>query len=184
MEEVVSFTKVKLPFGWLGNMSPFPIQFAGKEWRTTEALFQAMRFEDVDIQEEIRAQKSPMGAKLVAKGKADKMVVEQLSKQDLENMHECIKLKIEQHPELKQQLLDTGDATIVEDVTKRGRKGSNLFWGALLTEKGEWEGTNALGQLWMMLRDELKEEQNENEPKDQHTEEGSSSRETEEEVNS
>lgn len=170
---IISFTKVRLPYGWLGNMSPFPINFAGKEWCTTEALFQAMRFNDPEIQEEIRSQKSPMAAKLVAKGKVEKMVVKQLSEQDLDNMMTCIKLKVEQHPELKQQLLETGNARIIEDVTNRGRKGSNLFWGALLNENGEWEGTNALGELWMILREELRNGQNESQ--NQHTEEVTSS---------
>ena len=45
----ISFTKVSLPFGWLGNMSPFPILYEGKEWKTTEALFQALRFDDESI---------------------------------------------------------------------------------------------------------------------------------------
>ena len=43
----ISFTKSKLPWGWLGNMSPFQID-AGADgvWRTAEAKFQADRFTD------------------------------------------------------------------------------------------------------------------------------------------
>lgn len=29
---VISFTKVYLPYGWLGKMSPFKIEYNGKEW--------------------------------------------------------------------------------------------------------------------------------------------------------
>lgn len=36
----LTFTKVRLPHGWLGNMAPFSVVFDGKPWRTTEALFQ------------------------------------------------------------------------------------------------------------------------------------------------
>lgn len=156
MDNVVSFTKVKLPNGWLSNMSPYPLIYAGKDWKTSEALFQAMRFKDEDIQEKIRAQKSPMGAKLVAIEHQNKMVVERHSKQDLENMLTCLKLKLSQHSELKEWLLETKDATIIEDVTKRGDKRGNLFWGARLMSNGKWDGTNALGQLWMILREEIK----------------------------
>ena len=64
----ISFTKVALPYGWLGNMSPHPVTYNEEVWRTTEALFQALRFNDPSIQKEIRDEKSPMGAKLKAKG--------------------------------------------------------------------------------------------------------------------
>ena len=35
------FTKVDLPYGWLGNMAPYPVLHDGCRWLTTEALFQA-----------------------------------------------------------------------------------------------------------------------------------------------
>lgn len=152
---VITFTKTSLPYGWLGNMSPYPIEYNGKTWRTTEALFQALRFDDEQIQTLIREEKSPMSAKLVAKSNIGFMAIEQLSIADIDNMILCLRLKIEQHPELKQQLLDTGDALIIEDVTKRGDKGSNLFWGAMLVN-GQWVGKNTLGMLWGELRKEIK----------------------------
>jgi predicted NAD-dependent protein-ADP-ribosyltransferase YbiA (DUF1768 family) len=51
MEKIITFTKVNLPFGWMGNMSPYPINYMDKTWRTTEALFQALRFNEEEIQE-------------------------------------------------------------------------------------------------------------------------------------
>jgi len=148
---MITFTKSKLPFGWMGNMSPFPVEHEGKEWRTAEALFQAMRFDDEEIKEAIRAEKSPMGAKFLAKKHADKMTVDQCSNQDVKNMWVVIKLKVRQHPELQEQLLETGDQEIIEDCTKRDR-GSSRFWGAVLVGE-EWEGQNVLGKLWMKLRE-------------------------------
>ena len=41
---IISFSKVALPYGWLGNMAPYPIIYEGKRWRTIEALFQSLRF--------------------------------------------------------------------------------------------------------------------------------------------
>jgi len=35
----ILITKVKEPSGWLSNMSPHPVSYAGKRWRTYEALF-------------------------------------------------------------------------------------------------------------------------------------------------
>lgn len=156
---VISFTKVSLPYGWLGNMSPYPIEFGGKTWRTTEALFQALRFKDEEIQELIRAEKSPMGAKMVMNANSKYIVIEKHGVKDLMNMKMCLKLKISQHPKLVDELIGTGDLPIIEDVTKRGDVGGNLFWGAMLVDKDgtkTWVGNNALGKLWMEIRETYK----------------------------
>ena len=150
---VITFTKVKLPYGWLGNMSPYPVMFNGKEYRTTEALFQALRFHDrPEIAEEIRAQASPMAAKLTAK--KYKEFMDAGEEVDNHRMLLCLRLKLAQHPELEQMLLATGDAQIIEDCTKRDH-GSARYWGAVLVG-GEWQGKNVLGNLWMSLRGELR----------------------------
>jgi hypothetical protein len=47
----IAFTKVALSFGWLGNMAPYPIVYEAKLYRTTEALFQALRFDDETIRD-------------------------------------------------------------------------------------------------------------------------------------
>ena len=44
---VIAFTSVNLPFGWLGNMSPYPLQHEGHPFLTAEALFQSLRFDDL-----------------------------------------------------------------------------------------------------------------------------------------
>ena len=161
--EYINFTKTKLPFGWMGNMSAFPIIFEGKEWRTSEALFQSMRFNDEGLKEQIRAEKSPMGCKFKMKsivkeletnGTLHKRHIEPLSNADVMNMEICIRLKIDQHPDLKKMLIETGDIPIYEDVTSRGSRGSNLFWGAMLVNN-EWIGENTLGKIWEKLRSEL-----------------------------
>jgi ribA/ribD-fused uncharacterized protein len=153
MVRIVAFTGVKKPYGWLGNMAPYPIDHGGKRWRTSEALFQAMRFADETVQEEIRQKASPMAAKFVAKREKKRMVVVPQSNLDLDQMEHVLWLKLEQHPELKEKLVATGDATIIEDSTRRPR-GSGLFWGAALKE-GQWVGENRLGKMWMNLREEL-----------------------------
>jgi ribA/ribD-fused uncharacterized protein len=145
--------KVKDDGGWWGNMAPYPIEYEGKRWLTSEALFQAMRFDDEVVKEAIRNEKSPMGAKMKAKKNKDKMVVQPMSEADLDNMRMALRMKVEQHPELQELLIDSGDAFIVEDCTRRQR-GSGMFWGAALID-GEWVGKNWLGTLWMELREEL-----------------------------
>lgn len=147
----ITFTKVKLPYGWLGNMSPFPLTFHNLEWKTAEHLFQALRFPySSPIREEIRMQIGPMQAKFVAQKYKHLMEIEPRSQQDLEAMELVLLLKLEQHPQLREQLLATGEAIIIEDETSRKNR-STLFWGAARTSYG-WEGRNELGKLWMKLR--------------------------------
>lgn len=152
--DIIAFTKVSLPFGWLGNMAPFPLLHDGLAYRTSEALFQCLRFEGrPDVQEAIRAQRSPMAAKMIAKkhrALLNRGLTWDEAEDDIARMRLCLELKLAQHPALVDQLLATGEALIIEDCTARPR-GSALFWGAV-RRNGQWEGRNVLGTLWMELR--------------------------------
>jgi ribA/ribD-fused uncharacterized protein len=154
---IITFTKTKLPFGWLSNMHATPVTFADKEWRTTEHLFQALRFaEDSPVREEIRNIKSPMAAKMHSKSKAAERVIVPMSTEDVNTMSWCLFLKTALHDNIKQMLLDTGEALLIEDVTKRPTSESNLFWGMALQEDGTWKGTNQLGKCWSFVRDSFR----------------------------
>ena len=144
--------KVADDHGWLGNMSPYPVTWEGKSYRTTEALFQALRLNDEDIIEEIRSQKSPMAAKMKAKRFKAMMMVVPMGEEDLQNMKLVLGLKVAQHPEIRTKLVETGSEEITEDCTRRAR-GSGLFWGSALVN-GRWVGGNMLGKMWMEIRAE------------------------------
>jgi len=150
---MIAFTKVALPYGEFGNMSPHRITYEGKRYKTAEALFQALRFEDEEIREAIRTSLSPMTAKWTATKYRDKMVVEPRTEQDLENMRMVLRLKMDQNPQVKCLLLGTKDDEIVEDCTNRPR-GKAKFWGAALVD-GQWLGENWLGRLLMELRTQM-----------------------------
>ncbi len=152
----IAFTKNNAPYGWLGNMSRHPIHAEGTVWPTAEALFQALRFNHADharIREEIRAAKSPMTAKMLAKKHRCLMTTSPQSEADVENMGRVLKWKVEQHPDLLDQLRQTGRRPIIEDCSRRMR-GNALFWGASWSGQ-ERVGQNKLGVLWMRLRDEF-----------------------------
>ncbi len=148
----ISFTKVDLPYGWLGNMAPYPIIYEDKEWRTSEALFQAMRFDSNEIKEIIRNEKSPMAAKMKAKSNKCSYIVQPMSEKDIDNMRLCLNLKFNQHSSLKEKLLKTGEHTIIEDIGSR-RGARHEFWGAYKNEKNEWVGNNLMGKLLMQLKE-------------------------------
>ena len=156
---VISFTGVDQPYGWLGNMAPFRIEYLGQKWLTSEALFQALRYDDLNVKELIRIEKSPMSAKMVAKSKKYNklIVVKPCSPEDLDNMRLCIRLKFEQNPVIKEKLKKTFPHEIVEDVTKRNSGARHDFWGAR-NKGGIWVGQNQMGKMLMELRDIFLEE--------------------------
>lgn len=151
----VPFTKVDLPYGEFGNMSPHPIVYQGKTWKTSEALFQSMRFDDEKIKDAIRAEKSPMGAKMKAKKLRDNMAIEPMSEEDVNNMRLCVRLKLDQHEAVKNLLLSTGNAQIFENVASRKNRESSKFWGAYWSDSDdgpELIGKNVLGKILMDYR--------------------------------
>lgn len=158
-DEPITFTKVKLPWGWLSNMSPHGIKYDDLWWPTAEHLFQALRFpRSSPVRAAIReAGNSPMTAKMVARSHDNEMDITRCGEGDLDNMRRVLELKIEQHPVLRDALLGSGNRPIIEDVTRRAQKGAAMFWGAALIN-GEWKGENRLGRMWMDVRAELRAE--------------------------
>jgi ribA/ribD-fused uncharacterized protein len=152
--DVIAFTKVALPWGWLGNMSPHPVVYRGEVYKTTEALFQCTRFAGhPDVREEIRTAPSPMGAKMIAKKRRKELDIEPDLQADRRVMKRILQLKLKHHPNLAAELKKTGDALIVEDCTARPH-GTGLYWGT--AKRGDvWVGENVLGKLWMEIRSEL-----------------------------
>jgi len=153
----IAFRKVNEPYGWMGNMSPYPIEYEGKHYHTAEHLFQVLRLPEDHLGcEDIRMEKSPMSAKMKAKKYKQFFITIPRSQEDCENMALVVALKLEQHPELIENLLATGSEYIVEDTTNRGAK----FWGAVRVNRDRWEGKNMLGHIWMLWRDLYNEERN------------------------
>jgi predicted NAD-dependent protein-ADP-ribosyltransferase YbiA (DUF1768 family) len=138
-------------------MSPYKIVVDDIFWKTAESYFQSLRFAPDDtVRETIRMQKSPIAAKMVAKQNVSRMVVQPMSEQDVENMRITLRLKFKcnQIP-LEDNLLRTGDRTIIEDCSGR-RTDSGAFWGTYELPNGLLYGRNMLGKLLMDLRKELK----------------------------
>lgn len=147
---VCSIDKISETYGWMSNMSDHPISYKNNIYPRNEHLFQCLRFSDLTIIEEIRNTKNPMSAKIIAKKNQDKMVISQCGNQDVENMRLCISLKLEQHPDVKEKLIETKDLFIYENVIKRSG-GNNFFWGGYFNGD-DFVGMNWLGIIWMENR--------------------------------
>lgn len=148
------FRKIKEPNGWMGNMAPYPITYNGQVWRTSEALFQSMRFNDPLIKDVIRAEKNPFKAKLISKGHKKDYIIEPRKEQDIANMEACVLLKFQQYPNLALLLMATGSHHIYEDASNR-RGVSALFWGVHRDPKNPImpiNGQNMMGDILMKVR--------------------------------
>ncbi|MBM3185779.1 MAG: NADAR family protein [Bacteroidota bacterium] len=150
------FKKVKEPYGWMGNMAPYPITYSGVVWRTSEALFQSLRYADPTIIEQIRQERSPMGAKFVAKSGVNIVhrVIEPMSPRDVTNMEMCVLLKFQQHDDIAMLLKATTPHQIYENATGR-KKVNDLFWGAHQDPNNPdfpIQGQNTMGEILMRVR--------------------------------
>ena len=154
----ISFTKIDMPNGWLGNMSRHALRVprapGGTLYPTAEHYFQCERFNDPTIRQAILDKSSPMSCKMIAKKHREHMTIKQYSPEDLDLMRRTIRFKLENHPNLRLQLLALpAEGIIIEDATAR-RGESAGFWGMRLAGD-TWTGQNWLGRLWMELRLEL-----------------------------
>jgi len=144
----VVFYKTKEAWGGLSNMcAGFPLVVEGHLYRTSEALYQAMKFPDhPEIQEMIREQLSPLLAKNKTKPYKH-LIRKDWDQVKVDLMRHTLRVKLEQYPDTFGDLLmATGSRPIVEKSRK------DRFWGAVEREDGLLVGQNVLGKLLGELR--------------------------------
>tara|TARA_X000000950_G_scaffold275091_1_gene360972 strand:- start:390 stop:827 length:438 start_codon:yes stop_codon:yes gene_type:complete len=128
-------------FDWLSNFFPCKVEFEGMLFQSSESAFQASKTLDMEERRkftEFHAGKSKRkGKKLVLRSDWDQVKIGV--------MKDILKCKFSQNPELKQKLIDTGNAEIIE-----GNDWFDTFWGVC---KGK--GENHLGKLLMLIRKEI-----------------------------
>ena len=147
-QTVIHFYSVSADFGEFSNFAPFPIQLGGKRWPTSEHYFQAQKFLEKEHHESIRQAKSPMIAARMGRSRKLPLRKDWESVKD-QIMREAVLAKFTQHEELRELLLSTGDAKLVEHTT------NDSYWG----DGGDGSGKNKLGLILMEVRDLLKQEE-------------------------
>ncbi|KAJ7604668.1 hypothetical protein DFH06DRAFT_274695 [Mycena polygramma] len=138
-QRILLYPRRQTEYYGFSSYSPHPVTYNGKEYPTSEHLFQALRFMDnhPDISESVRTAKHP----------------EKMSKAHIVHQHrnwERLKLsrielamwhKFSQYPDLKMLLLGTGDAEFVYSTT-------GDFWGV----GKDGNGRNEYGKMLERLR--------------------------------
>jgi ribA/ribD-fused uncharacterized protein len=132
--------------GCFSNFYRASITLHGKVWRTSEHYFQAQKFAGTPYEEEIRAAKTPSEAARL--GRSRKHPLRRDWEHVKENvMREALVAKFTQHTDLREILLGTGDALLIEHTE------NDSYWG----DGGDGSGRNRLGRLLMEVREQLRE---------------------------
>ena len=124
-------------YSFLSNFHTCTIEYQGYTYQNVESAFQAQK--DLTRRSEFESLNSTMAKRLGRKVnlRSDWETVK------VGIMKELVKCKFDQHQELKEQLLNTGDRLLIE-----GNTWNDTFWGVC-----NGKGKNTLGNILMELRD-------------------------------
>jgi ribA/ribD-fused uncharacterized protein len=141
----ISFYKAEGKYGFLSNFANYPIKIRDKIWPTTEHYFQGQKYAGTLDEEQVRNAETPAKAKELGKDRS-KTLRPDWEKVKIDIMREALLAKFNQHKEIKDKLVATGDATLIEHTE------NDKFWG----DGGDGLGQNLLGKLLMEIREQLK----------------------------
>ena len=145
-QETLKIYKFDGPSRYLSNFYSSPFVWKGREWKTVEHAYQAMKSTEESVRDYIRRLDTPREAKV--EGKRIKL------RSDWDNvkdslMEELVYEKFSQNPQLAKMLIETGDAIIEE-----GNSWGDKYWGICPPNSGV--GENKLGVILMKVRKKLK----------------------------
>jgi len=143
----IRFSKTKEEYGEFSNYSKYGFDLDGKRWKTVEHYYQAMKFDDPDIQNSIRKCTNPKDASKIGRSRSN-IIKENWIDIRTDYMYNALYEKFTQNTYLHKFLLDTLDEQIIEHSEK------DMFWGQDENGKGE----NILGEMLMDIREVLRDE--------------------------
>lgn len=141
MEKAITSFRGK--YGFLSNMFSVTVEWDGRTYQNSEAAFQSAKTMDA---EERNAFCSLNGVTAKRQGKK---VLLRRDWEDVKDgiMEEVVRAKFTQNPVLAKELVETGDAQLME-----GNNWHDTYWGV---DSISLEGENHLGIILMKIRSEL-----------------------------
>lgn len=131
-------------YRFLSNFDTTPVIYEDINCRTSESAFQMMKTNDLKLRNKIGIS-HPSEAKRLGR----KLILREDWEDIKDNiMFEIVYAKFTQHLDLKQKLLDTGNAELIE-----GNTWHDTYWGVC-----NGFGQNKLGKTLMRVREELQKE--------------------------
>jgi ribA/ribD-fused uncharacterized protein len=143
VDEIIDF---RGHFRGLSNFSPHSATIYGWTFPNGEAAFHAQKHSDFDYWTKL-TDASPQEAKRL--GRTIPLNVAEWDVARIDAMKLVVAAKTMQHEEIRQLLLDTDDAILIENNTWHDQ-----FWGSCeCPGHRSIVGRNALGRIWMLQRD-------------------------------
>ncbi|KAG6819641.1 hypothetical protein H0H93_009946 [Arthromyces matolae] len=132
------------PYYGFTNFSAHPVVYKGKKYPTSEHLFQSFKFQEhkPDLAEHIRTCSERPSVAFSEARRFQPEVRRDWKDVNIEMMDIALQLKFEQHDDLREELLGTGNLTLIENSDK------DAFWGI----GADWKGRNELGKGLERLR--------------------------------
>lgn len=149
IQEIRFYRSNEKPYGAFSNLYRRPIIFEDFEFPTAEHAYQAGKARKEAVRDWILSAPSPALVAMAAHGLYTWDIAPNWSKTKFDRMRGVLRAKFTQHEDLKQLLLATGDARLVESATVDNAV--NRLWGEV-----NGVGKNMLGILLMEVRAELK----------------------------
>jgi predicted NAD-dependent protein-ADP-ribosyltransferase YbiA (DUF1768 family) len=172
MEQILFYSPKEIPYGCFSNFSRHSVLYQGRNWGTSEAAFQAMKYypHRLDLVDAIMYAPKPIDAAELGRNRAYPI------RQDWESpvsnwvglegslvsdgrglvkaielvkdliMYEVVLAKFSQHSDLKSILLGTGTLPIVENAIH------DPYWGIGCSGIG----VNRLGKVLMLAREAIR----------------------------
>lgn len=146
--EVRFYRASEKPYGAFSNLYRREIEFEGEKFATSEHAYQAGKARKPEVRKWLMEAPSPALLAMAAHGLYVWDINSDWSKIKFDRMKRVLQAKFTQHDDLKQLLLSTGTARLVESATVDNAV--NRLWGEV-----NGVGKNKLGELLMEVRDEL-----------------------------
>lgn len=148
LTEVRFYRASEKPHGAFSNLYRREIEFEGEKFATSEHAYQAGKARKPEVRKWLMEAPSPALLAMAAHGLYVWDINSDWSRIKFERMKRVLQAKFTQHEDLRQLLLSTGTARLVESATVDNAV--NRLWG----EVGG-VGKNKLGELLMEVRAEL-----------------------------
>jgi ribA/ribD-fused uncharacterized protein len=147
--EVRFYRANERPFGVFSNLFPREITFEGEVFATAEHAYQAGKARKKQVRDWILSAPTPGLVAMAAHGLYTWDIVPDWSKIKYDRMRAVLRAKFSQHADLREILLSTGTARLVEAGTVPNAV--NRTWGEV-----NGKGKNMLGVMLMDLREEFR----------------------------
>lgn len=140
------------PYGAFSNLHRRPVELDGVVYPTAEHAYQAGKARKPAVREWLMSAPSPALLAMAAHGLYYWDITPGWSTSKFDRMRRVLLAKFSQHEDLKQLLLNTGSARLVESATIDNEV--NRLWGEV-----NGVGRNMLGTLLMEVREQLRAQQ-------------------------